>query len=171
MRRLYLPMIVAAFVAGCGERAATPTSLLSPGAAAHDFGTPPPPPIAGDGTGELDVFDSGDGSSTTCSGDFPITFSYEYFVNNPGHNSFLHLHINGQDVTVHQTDKKIDIHGSITGTGFTFNITDILGGSITNGDGTLPHGVSLPLSGILTTGDGTCQGNATFNANLTPHGT
>jgi hypothetical protein len=169
MRRLFVPIVIAAFAAGCGERAIMPTSPLTPGVAAHDAGTPPPPPISGAGDAELDVFSAGDASSATdCSGSFSFPFSFDYFVNNNGNNAFLHLRADGQglDASIHETDTKIDGHGNLSGVGFNFSIIAVLAGTITNEHGTLPGTVTLQLTGQFTNGGTTCTANATLTANL-----
>jgi hypothetical protein len=171
MRRLFIPIVIAAFAAGCGERAIMPTSSLTPGAAAHDAGTPPPPPAAGTGDAELDVGSTVDGSSaTTCSANESFVFAYEYFVNKTLNNAFLHIHIDDQglDAAIHQTNQMIDAHGNLTGQGFVFTITNALGGNIFNGEGGTPHSVTVNLTGELNTGEGTCTANATLTLFLTP---
>jgi hypothetical protein len=167
MRRLIVPILVAAFAVGCGERAALPSSPLSPGAASHDIGTPPPPPISGDGRADLDVF-AGDNSSTDCSASVSFPFAFEYFVNNPGKNAFLHMHVDGQglDVAVHQTNKKIDTKGDLSGPGFTFSIQNTLGGEITSSAHPVLNTIVLQLSGTLTQDGHTCTANATLTASL-----
>jgi hypothetical protein len=169
MRRLFIPIVIAAFAAGCGERAIMPTSPLTPGAAAHDAGTPPPPPVAGAGDAELDVFSTSDGSSAaTCGGDFFFPFAYEYFVNKNGYNAFLHFFVNGQglDASIHQTLNNIDGNGTFSGTGFTFTITSVTGGSITGEHNTLPNSVTLQLTGTFSDGVNTCTASAILNASL-----
>src|SRR5689334_2703356 len=124
MRRLFMPIVVAAFVAGCGERAVMPSSPLAPGARSN-AGTPPPPPIAGDGFADLDVFSPDEGSSpAACAANTSFSFAYNYFKNGTDYNAFLHMFINGPglDVSIHQTSNKLDGKGSITGPGFTFTI-------------------------------------------------
>ena len=170
MRRLIMPIVVAAFAAGCGERAALPSSPLSPGAASRQAGTPPPPPISGDGFADLDVFRD-DGSSdeaTECSAHVSFPFSYEYFVNNPGKNAFLHIHLDGHglDVAIHQTNKKLDVKGDLTGTGFTFSVADALGGEITDPEHPVLTHVTLQLTGTLTHAGTSCTANATLTASL-----
>ena len=103
--------IIAAAVlvaAACSDRASLPSSPLSPRDASFDVGTPPPPPVAGEGRAELDV------SGGSCSANTSFDFSYEYLLNKPGNNAFLHMDMNGHgpDVEIHQ-NKKIDAHGSI----------------------------------------------------------
>ena len=168
MRRLIVPAVVAALAVGCGERAFTPTSPLTPGAASLDLGNPPPPPVAGDGRADLDVF-SGDNSATSCQGHTSFTFAWDYFVNAPGNNAFLHIRIDGQglDVSIHQTNKKVDAHGDITAPGFDFSINDVISGGIIDQESHVPGRVVLNLVGTFTDGEGnTCTANATLNASL-----
>ena len=169
MRRLIVPIVVAAFAVGCGERAVMPTSPLTPGAASQKAGTPPPPPISGDGFADLDVFASDDSNGQDCSASGSFTFSYQYLVNNPGKNAVLHIYLDGPgvDVAIHQTTKKIDTSGDMSGTGFTFTIKNTLGGEISNAYHPILANINLQLSGTLTLSDGTtCAANATLAATL-----
>src|SRR5215831_1091541 len=130
MRRLFVPIIIA-FAVGCGERAITPTSALAPGAASRDAGTPPPPPISGDGSMDFDASRATDGSSAgDCTVAQTIPFSFQYLLNNTFNNAFLHIDIGSNpDVTIHQTSNKIDTKGTIVGTGFTFTVANTLSGN------------------------------------------
>ena len=170
MRRVFTPIVIAAFAAACGDRAILPTSPLHTGAASHDLGNPPPPPVGGDGRAELDVGSDEDGSlATACSAHESFDFAYEYFVNKALNNAFVHIHIDNQglDAAIHQTHKKIDAHGTLTGPGFVFTITDALGGNIFNGEGGgVPNSVTVNLTGQLTTGETTCTANATLTLEL-----
>jgi hypothetical protein len=169
MRRLIVPVVVAAFAVGCGERAINPTSPLSPRAASLDLGNPPPPPVAGDGRADLDVFQGDDSQAASCSGHTTFTFAWDYFVNKQGNNAFLHIRIDGQglDVSVHQTDKKVDAHGDITAPGFDFSINDVISGGIIDQETHVPGRVVLNLVGTFTDEEGnTCTANATLTASL-----
>jgi hypothetical protein len=168
MRRLFMPIVIAAFAAGCGERAIMPTSPLTPGVASHDLGTPPPPPVGGDGRAELDVNDASDGSSATaCGGSFTFPFTYDYFVNKNGYNAFLHFFVNGQglDASIHQTANKIGGNGTFSGPGFSFTIATVTG-TITNENNTRPNSVTVALTGQFSDGVTTCAANATLTADL-----
>ena len=173
MRRFIAPVVapvVLMLAVGCSDRTTEPAaSLVAPGSALHSFGTPPPPPVSGDGFADIDVFGATDGSEpNSCGAQGSFTFSYEYFVNKPGNNAFLHIHADGEglDLQIHQTDKKIDAKGTITGSGFSFNVKDGLSGSIENSHLTLPSTVTVQLTGTLDTGHGTCTANATLTASL-----
>jgi hypothetical protein len=168
MRRLFMPLVVAAFAVGCGERAIVPTSPLTPRAALLDDGTPPPPPISGDGSLSFDASRATDGSSAgDCSAVATIPLSFHYLANNPGNNEFLHLDFGpGPNVDVHQTDNGIDTKGTITGPGFTFMITNTLKGDISAPHGQAPSSVFLVLQGTLTVGDVTCTANASVTVTL-----
>jgi hypothetical protein len=169
MRRLIVPVVVAAFAVGCGERAFTPTSPLSPSAASLDLGNPPPPPVAGDGRADLDVFSGDNSSATSCQGHTSFTFAWDYFVNGPGNNAFLHIRIDGQglDVAIHQTDKKVDAHGDITAPGFDFSINNVISGGIIDPETHVPNRIVLNLVGTFTDEEGNvCTANATLHASL-----
>ncbi len=173
MRRLIAPFVVAAFAVGCGERSLTPTSPLSPGAASLAFGNPPPPPVSGGGRADLDVFDGESSLAASCDAHTTFTFSWDYFVNKPGNNAFLHITIDGHghDVSIHQTNKKIDVKGDISGAGFTFSISDAISGGIMDSESHVPSNILLQLTGQLKTDDGaTCTANATLHASLTGTG-
>jgi hypothetical protein len=166
-----MPIVVVAFVAGCGERAIAPTSPLAPSARASD-GLPPPPPIAADdGFGDLSVFPAGDGSLLTCSQQHvSFQFSYQYLQNGPANNAYLHITQtpgNGLDASIHQTANKHDANGKLSGPGFTFVISSLLAGGNIIGDGIgAPSDVELSLAGTLITPDGSCAATARLSLQL-----
>lgn len=165
MRRFLITLAAVTVAAGCGDVASVPTSSLHPTTALLS-GDPPPPPVGARGFADFDAFE-GDASDMACSANASFNFSYQYFLNGPGKNSFLHIQIDqGPQVDIHQTDKKIDAHGTITGAGFTFDIQNVVGGSIQDPEERVPFQVSLQLTGKLTTETGTCIANATLNATL-----
>ena len=174
MRRL-LPTLALTLLAtaSCSDQSVLPVSSLAPTQALKDReGDPPPPPVAGDGFADFSAF-LGDAeafqSSEGCSAFDSFQLAFEYLLNKPGNNAFLHLRVDGRalDVSAHQTDKKpVDVKGTITGPGFRFDIQQTLGGSIMTGETRLPSTVTFQLVGKLTKTSGfTC----TANANLTVH--
>jgi len=173
MRRL-LPTLAITLLAtaSCSDQSVLPVSTIAPTQALKDReGDPPPPPVAGDGFADFSAF-LGDAealqSADVCSASDSFQLAFEYLLNKPGNNAFLHLRVDGRalDVSAHQTDKKLDVKGTITGPGFTFDIQQTLGGSIINGETRVPSTVSFQLVGKLTKTSGfTC----TANANLTVH--
>ena len=165
MRRFMITLAAVTVVAGCGDVASVPTSSLRPTVARLD-GDPPPPPVGARGFADFDASE-GDASDMACSAHASFNFSYQYFLNKPGNNSFLHIQIDqGPNVDIHQTNKKIDAHGTITGAGFTFDIQNVVGGSIQDPEEHVPFRVSLQLTGKLTTETATCIASATLDANL-----
>jgi len=168
MRRFAVTIIAAALVAACSDRAAAPTSPIRPGdAASFVAGNPPPPPVVGDGSADLTISGTDD-SALDCSASASFLFAYEYFLSKTGNNSWVHLSLNGPglDVAIHETQKKIDARGDLSGAGFTFSITDALSGHIINPDQRVPDHIVVQLTGTLTTDQGSCTGNATFTATL-----
>ena len=168
MHRVTLAVAAAVLLAACGDRAADPTSPLRPTTAVRDLGTPPPPPVAGEGRADFEAFPSED-SETSCSVNTTFNFSYEYFRNANDNNAFLHIRSGGPglDVAIHQTAKKVDAKGNITGDGFTFAINNVLSGDLTDPEEHVPNSVTFQLTGKLTTGDATCNANATLFLDLT----
>jgi hypothetical protein len=170
MRRLIIPLAAAALVAACYDAPSTPTaSLQTPGPARLDA-IPPPPPASGEGFGDFTAFEATDASETTCSVHDTFTFAYEYFDSGTDNNAYLHIRVdgNGLDVAVHETTKKITANGTLTRPGFTFQINDVVDGTIFNKEPGVPDRVSLSLTGQLTLTDGTtCVANATLTAQLT----
>jgi len=168
MRRLIIPLAAAALVAACYDAPSTPTaSLLTPGPALLD-GIPPPPPATGDGFADFDATPATD-AETDCSVHDSFTFGYEYFNNTPNTNAYLHIRVdgNGLDVSVHETTKKITANGTLTRPGYSFQINDVLDGTIMNKASGVPARVVLQLTGQLTLTDGTtCVANATLAAQL-----
>src|SRR5262249_18642015 len=168
MHRLFMPILVAAFAVGCGERAVTPTSPLTPRAASHDDGTPPPPPASGGGTLDFSASDASDGSlADACSVSAAIPMTFHYFANSTNNNEFLHLDFgDGPDVRVHQTSTNLTAKGTITTPAFTFTIDHAVGGNISAVEGGTPKSVTISVQGTLTVGNTTCTANATLTAIL-----
>ena len=167
MRRLILPFAAAALVAACYDAPSTPTSSLRPASALFD-GDPPPPPASGDGFADFNASPATD-AEIDCSVHDSFTFAYEYFNNSPNTNAYLHIRVdgNGLDVSVHETTKKITATGTLTRPDFSFQINDVLDGTITNKASGVPGRVVLTLTGLLTTAAGeTCVANATLTAQL-----
>lgn len=169
MRRLLPTLALTLFAAAsCGDQSVLPTSSLAPSSASYDRGDPPPPPVSGDGL--ADLFPAFDASEGACSiSDASIPFSYKYFVNKPGNNAKLDMHITGPgragDVSAHETNKKIDVNGTLSGVGYSFAIKEALGGSLKGIETRVATTVTLQLVGQLTTELGTC----TAQLNLTAH--
>src|SRR5262249_52436119 len=141
MRRFVLTLAAVTVAAGCGDVSTVPTSSLHPTVALLS-GDPPPPPVGARGFADFDAFFD-DASDVACSAHVTFNFSYQYFLNAPGNNSFLHIQTDlGDKVDIHQTNKKIDANGSITGPGFTFNIQNVVGGTIRDPEERVPGRVS-----------------------------
>jgi hypothetical protein len=169
MNRIIPLLAAAALLGACADQTvAPPVSSIQPTTAVRGLGNPPPP-VARDGFAEFDAF-LGDNSENTCSAHDSFSFSYEYLVNKPGNNAFLHIRVDGRglDVAIHQTNKKVDAKGTIVGPGFSFDIGNVVGGAIINEEQHVPSNVSLQLTGKLTTETGVCTVNATLNAQLIP---
>ena len=170
MRRLIIPFAAAALVAACYDNpSAPPSSLLTPRSALLD-GLPPPPPATGDdGFATFDVTPATD-AETDCSVHDQFGFAYEYLNNSQNTNAFLHIRVdgNGLDVAVHETTKKITANGTLTRPTFSFQINDVLDGTIFNKEPGVPDRVSLTLTGVLTVNGETCAANATLTAQLVP---
>ncbi|MFI5229642.1 MAG: hypothetical protein ACHQWU_11270 [Gemmatimonadales bacterium] len=173
-------LIAAAFLmAACSDVSAVPSSPLGAQGPAFELGNPPPPPLSGGVSLSFDAGDSFDASiAADVVGDVPpgpcraselLNFTYDFLVNPPGNNAFLHLR-GGDDahlVTIHQTDSKLDAHGTIVGDGFTFDISDATDGSIVDIGHHGERLVSVSLSGTLTTSDGaSCQASANLSGHL-----
>jgi len=173
MRRL-LPTLALTLLAAasCGDQSVLPVSSLAPTSALKDReGDPPPPPVAGDADAFLSVysFDGGDFQSTAdpCEASSSFQFAYKYLLNKPENSAFLHLRSDrGMDVSAHQTDKKLDVKGTLSGSDFTFQITETLEGDIIAPETRVPSTVSFLLVGKLTTEAGTCTANATLTVYL-----
>jgi len=170
MRRL-LPTLAITLLAtaSCGDQSLLPTSSIAPSSALRDVGDPPPPPVAGDGFAFLSpAFDD---SEAACSISDSFSFSYKYFVNKTAHNAHLQMDIteagHDGDVSAHETDKKIDAKGTLSGPGYTFVIKQTLGGSLMGSETRLVSTAFLQLVGELTTEAGTCTANLNLQANLT----
>ena len=168
MRRLFMPIVVAAFAVGCGERAVTPTSTLTPREASHDDATPPPPPATGGGSLDFSASDASDGSSAdACAVTATLQMNYRYFANSTNNNEFLHIDFGGgPDVRIHQTSSTLTAKGTIAAPGFTFTIDHAVGGDISALEGGAPKSVTVSVQGTLTVGNTTCTANATLTAIL-----
>ncbi len=174
MRRTSLASLVtvvaAVMVAACGDRAPTPMSPLVSSTASLDRGNPPPPPVAGNAFMDFDIFSSEDASEAgTCGAEGNnVSVKFSYVFNKPENNAVLHLGLDGKgtDATVHQTDKKLDAHGTLTGTDFSFKIKDAVAGSIIDAETRFPFIVTFNLTGTLTNEFGTCNANAVVTVQL-----
>ena len=170
MRRL-LPTLAITLLAAasCSDQSVLPTSSLAPSGALKDVGDPPPPPVAGDGFAFLSP--ALDDSEDACSISDSFSFSYKYFVNKPAHNAHLQMDITapGHDgeVSGHETDKKIDAKGTLSGPGYTFVIKQTLGGSLMGSETRLVSTAFFQLVGELTTEAGKCTANLNLTAQLT----
>ena len=170
MRRLLPTLALTLFTAAsCGDQSLLPTSSLAPSSALRDVGDPPPPPVADDGFAFLSpAFDD---SEDACSVSDSFAFSYRYFVNKTAHNAHLQMDITepGHDgeVSAHQTDRKIDARGTLSGPGYTFVIKETLGGSLMGSETRLVSTAFFQLVGDLTTEAGTCTANLNLTAQLT----
>ena len=169
MRRLIIPFAAAALVAACFDAPpAAPSSLLTPRSAAHDEGIPPPPPASGEGAADFSASPATDAEIDCSVSNATFNFAYDYFNNTPDGNAYLHIRVdgNGLDVAVHETTKKITANGTLTRPEFTFQINDVLDGTIFNKAPGVPDRVSLALTGVLTVNGETCVANATLTAQL-----
>jgi hypothetical protein len=171
------------FAAACSDSATgVPSSSLAPGSASF-AGNPPPPPLTGRGDGDL-TFDSFEiasaaalitASPTDQCGPLPSThleYTLDYLINKTGNNQWAHLNLDGQNrqITVHQTDNKVDATGEIVGLGYVFRITggaadgflesELIQGSLRSVN------FSVHVTGIATLADGTkCRAGATLSGN------
>jgi len=169
------------FAAACSDSATgVPASSLAPGSASF-AGNPPPPPLTGRGDGDLnfDSFEISSAASTIaaaptdlCGPLPPKHFEYDldYLINKTLTNQWAHLILVGQNrqITVHQTDNKVDATGEIVGDGYVFRITGGAGvGSLMSdpGEGSLRNVTfSVHVTGIATLVDGTqCRAGATLS--------
>jgi len=168
MHRTLSLLAAAALISACADQPLAPSRSMQPTSAERALGNPPPPPVARSGFGEFDAFLE-DNSEMACAAHNSFTFTYEYLVNKPVTNAFLHIHVDGEksNVTVHQTEKKIDANGTLVGPGFTFDIDKVIAGSIIGVEEHIPASAYLQLTGKLTTETGTCTANATLALQLT----
>ena len=171
--------LVVIFVAACADSATgVPASSLHPTVASF-AGNPPPPPLSGkDGEGELSPFFDESGFLAAASapstsaptngscGFLPsvtIHYSWDYLNNTTDNSQWAHLDVDGQNrqVTIHQTDNKLEAGGEIVGDGYVFKITDGATGFFDQ------FGYNLTINGIVTLDDGTkCQASASFSGSL-----
>ncbi|MDQ6829500.1 MAG: hypothetical protein M3081_11590, partial [Gemmatimonadota bacterium] len=143
-------------------------------------GDPPPPPLTGtDGNGFFTTFGEGAlagtvaankvsnaSGPTSCNAELSFQFDWKYFVNKPENNAWIHVDQHGFNghSQFHSTNKKNDASGQIVGPGFTFQIADVLYGSVFN-ESRWPGSYSFTVSGKLTLADGT-KCNTTGNVFL-----
>src|SRR5262245_17207869 len=171
MRRLIIPFAAAALVAACYDASsAPPSSLLAPRSAVHDEGIPPAPPVSGDGFANFDASGATDASEIGCpTVHDSFNFAYDYFNNGPKTNAYLHIRVdgNGLDVSVHETTKKITANGTLNRPTFSFQIDEVLDGTIATEAAGVPRGAVLTLAGVLTVDGQSCPATATFTAQLT----
>jgi hypothetical protein len=173
---------VAVFAAACADgTTAIPSSSLRPTGHISAAGNPPPPPLTGRGDGELlpddfsDEFSSaasvgattnGSGKSAlpscTLPGTVDLDYAFDYLINKQDNNAFVHLDPDNQkQITIHQHGDKLDAHGTIVGTGFTFAIGDVTDGSIIGEGGGVVGSFFLRVTGIVTLANGNkCQAAA-----------
>jgi hypothetical protein len=179
---------IALFAVACSDSATgVPSSLRPTGSASAEAGNPPPPPFTGDGRGDLTFDDEGSSfaavaratasatgrSLSQCDpppADVQLAFTFSYLVNQPGSNGFLHLNPDDESrqITIHQTDKKLDAHGTIAGPGFTFTITDATGGDGIFGSESRTSDVfEVDVTGVVTFADGSkCTASAQLSGTL-----
>ena len=169
------------FAAACSDSATgVPSSALRPGGASF-AGNPPPPPLTGRGDGDLsfDSFEILSASATIADAPTdlcgflpptPLSYALDYLINKAGTNQWAHLNLDGQNrqITVHQTDNKVDASGEIVGVGYVFRITGGAGtGFLTSTpiEGSLRNvSFSVQVNGIATLTDGTqCRASATLS--------
>src|SRR5262245_43810812 len=170
MRRLLIPLAAAALAVACSDAAFTPpSSLLTPGSSLREA-LPPPPTVSGDGFADFSASEASDASEIACPAvRDTFSFAYDYLNNAPNTNAFLHIRVdgNGLDIAVHETTKKITANGTLNRPTFSFQINDVLDGTITNRETGVPGRVVLQLAGLLTVDGQTCVANATLTAQLT----
>jgi len=168
------------FAAACSDSATgVPTSSLAPGSASF-AGNPPPPPLTGRGAGEIDFgFSDFAAAATTTAAPTdqcvflpttPLIYTLDYLINKTGTNQWAHLNLAGQNrqITIHQTDNKVDATGEIVGEGYVFRITGGAGvGFLTSTpiEGSLRNVTfSVQVTGIATLVGGTqCRAGATLS--------
>ena len=186
MKRFIGLALAGVALSGCSDRVTMPTSSLKPAGAAYDeFGDPPPPPI-GSSDGFADFSTRSEFAGTTgqaapkggsnldspiCSAFTTFTFKYKYLANTQNNNQWLHINPDdpSKQIEIHWTDKShVDAHGVIVGpdNSFTFTIKNALAAEIFKGDGRLPYGVHLTVTGLLKTGGTSCSTTADFTAYL-----
>jgi len=110
---------------------------------------------------------------TDLCGPLPSTilhYALDYLINKAGTNQWAHLNLAGQNrqITVHQTDNKVDATGEIVGLGYVFRITGGAGAGFLTSEpieGSLRSVTfSVHVTGIATLADGTqCRAGATLS--------
>ncbi len=94
-----------------------------------------------------------------------FSFTSEYFENTQNNNQWLQINPTvGKQVTIHQQgvppDQKINAHGDIVGTDFTFKITDAITGQLQGSRSVEGGGVYgsflVGVQGIITDALGSC---------------
>src|SRR5438034_7543693 len=100
MSRFIAVAVLAALVAGCADSAVAPQH--HPSAPSFDAGTPPPPPVYGDGEGTFSAVSEGGDLGTTSaapvtfcgSASSPLTYHFSYVTDNSselGDNVIVHV--------------------------------------------------------------------------------
>lgn len=168
MRCLPAAAALAVILVGCNE----PTTMpVQPYASRPelDLGTPPPPPISGDGDATLDLGLSAQSTmlgaaATSCSAATNFAFTDSYFMNDPANDQWVHINPldAGRNVSIHQSQNKIDAVGSIVAPDFTFRITK------TNGGRLIPGSFSVSVHGVLTFSTGaSCETDGNLSGSFT----
>jgi hypothetical protein len=183
MRRFIAFTAVAALMAGCSDAPVAPRSLHP--TAASLAGTPPPPPVTGDGFGRF-LAGVEEGFAATvdpgCSASATMTFQFVYTTDAAtepvGMNQVAHIKFDGllsHQITIHQKldeplTEVVDAEGIIAGTDelnreFSFRI---ISSKPTAGGMMPPPGAfDIDVRGVLKTPDGSCETSANFFGHFT----
>ncbi len=173
MTRLLTIVVLAAFVVGCSDKVTTAPQSLHPSAASRDFGTPPPPPLTGDGFGDLSTIGGEAAAIATggpsaaplvCSESTPLTYHFSFVTSQPGDNMVAELQFEDPlsgHVSIHQAPNHgVDAQGIISGPGFSFRITNVNSGTLDE------FSFDLFVDGVLTTPAGSCSTAAHLTGSL-----
>jgi hypothetical protein len=169
MSRFITFAALAALMAGCSDATVAPKSLHP--TAASFAGTPPPPPVTGDGRGSF--FAGNDlAVAATVEPCVEATDTHYQFVyttdqaTEPGMNQVAHIKFDedlSHQITIHQAPNEpavVDAEGIIAGPGFSFRISSSQGGVLQ------PTDFQVAVTGILKTPAGSCETTAEFDGSL-----
>jgi hypothetical protein len=173
----------AALIAGCSDATVAPKSVHA--TAASFDGTPPPPPVTGDGDGLFSPIPDVDALAATEVCSVPTVITHYQFVyttdasteepdqmNQVAHIKFdegteaLAVEDLSHQITIHQKLNEpppvVDAEGIIAGPNFSFRITSSEGGTLG------PEGFLIDVTGILKTPSGSCPTSAEFQGTFPP---
>lgn len=173
MSRFIACAALAALIAGCSDAPVAP-KLVRATAASFD-GTPPPPPVTGDGFGDFFASNSDVSLAAVVGPCFVSTktqYQFDYTTDastESGMQQLAHIKFDADlshQITIHQMpheDAVVDAQGMIVGPGFSFRIATTETGSTLS-----PADFSIFVTGVLKTADGSCDASAHFSGDLAP---